>query len=242
MMIQTKHLITTALLSATVLGAGAAPIPFYTDSGFGQMSQPNANSWSLTNKTNSSVIFETFIDYTQLVADATDPIAIFEVGADGTGAGVALDGSEILFAAGSAANTGEARGAHGLSAGDLGVQIVAAYEIGAGTGTNELLSLYVNGKLIATDDAVTNNDWAGANASHLGVGDAFAVYENSSISAGNNVEATIDYPDQNTTITFAAYELGVGDNTLENILVPSPSAALAGLVGMGALIARRRRG
>ena len=206
---------------------GAAPISFYTRSGFGKMDPANANTWGGSDKTRTSVIFEVFIDYTATVAAATDPFTIFENGADAIGSGVAIDGANIIFAAGgtSIANTAAATGAHGLTAGQMGVQILAVLEFGGGTGTNELLSLYVNGKLVATADNPTGNDWAGVNDSNLGTSDAFNIFENVpslNPDAGNNQVFAGAYPDQTTTITFAAYELGVGDNSVENILV-SPS-------------------
>jgi hypothetical protein len=215
--------------------ASAAPMPFYTDStavsGFGPMATPNANLWGGSDKTRSSVIFEAFIDYTPAVAAVTDPITVFENGADAIGSGVAIHGDDIIFAAGgsSVANTAVAAGAHGLTAGQAGVQIVAALEFNAGAGAaNELLSLYVNGLQVATADHATGNDWAGVNTSNLGASDSFLIFEyvpsiNPNAGDGANGKYTGDYPDQTATITFAAYELGVGDNTVENILVSPPA-------------------
>lgn len=232
-----------AILAAPV--ANGAAIAFYTDSGFGVMDTPNANNWGLGNKTNSSVIFETFIDYTTTVAGATAPFSLFELGADAVGSGIAFDGPNIIFAAGggSIGNTAAATGAHGLVAGLTNVQIVGVLEFGAGTGgTNELLSLYVNGLLVATADNPTGNDWAGLNNSNLGTSDAFNIFEyvpSLNPGAQNNLVFAGDYPDQTTTITFAAYELGVGDNTVGNILVPEPGSLA--LLSLGGLVLMRRR-
>jgi hypothetical protein len=220
-------------LVLTSPSARAEPIAFYNDSDFGSMATPNANSWGGSNKTNTSVIFEVFIDFTSTVADATAPFTIFENGADAVGSGVAIDGEDIVFAAGgsSIANTAVATGAHGLTAGETNVQILAVLEFGGGTDTNELLSLYVNGTLIASADSATGNDWAGINTSNLGITDSFNIFEfvpSINPNAGNNANGVFagNFPDPDTTITFAAYELGVGDNTVENILVPSEEIRL----------------
>jgi len=206
--------------------------PFYTSAVFGPADPPNANDWSDGNKTNSSVIFEVFIDYTTVVAEATDPFTIFENGADAIGSGLAIDGEDIIFAAGGAsiATTATAIGLHGLTPGQTNVQLVAVLEFGAGTDDNELLSVYVNGELVASADGPTGNDWAGANGSNLGASDSFLIFEyvpsiNPNAGDGANGQYTLPYPDQSTIITFAAYELGVGDNTVENILaVPAPES------------------
>lgn len=235
------------VLSATPC-ANAAAIAFYTDSGIGVMTTANANNWGTSNKTNSSVIFEVFIDYTSTVADATSPFSLFELGADAVGSGIAISGSDIIFAmgGGSVANTATAIGPHGLTAGQTGVQILAALEINGGTGTNELLSLYVNGFLVATADSPTGNDWAGLNNSNLGSSDSFNIFEfvpSLNPNAGNNANGVFagTYPDPAATITFAAYELGVGDNTVANLLVPIPEPGSLTLLGLGGLLLVRRR-
>jgi hypothetical protein len=245
-----RHLSLTALATAALaLGTTAAPVAFYTDSGFGAFDTPNANSWGASNKTTTSAIFEVFIDFTQAADDATDPITLFELGADAIGSGITIDGDDILFAAGggSVANTGTVSGAHGLTAGDTNVQVVAVIQYGAGTLTNELLSLYVNGVQVgSTADVQAGTDWAGANTSNLGSSDSFQIFEyvpslNATPDDGSNGQYSGNYPTDGATIEFAAYELGVGDNTVANILVPEPtSLALLGLGGL--CVMRRRRG
>lgn len=197
------------------------------------MDPANANLWGDSNKTNSSVIFEVYIDYTQTVAEATAPFTLFENGADAVGSGVAISGENIIFAAGggSIANTAVATGAHGLVAGQTNVQILAVLEFSGGTDTNELLSLYVNGELVASADNPTGNDWAGVNNSNLGTSDSFNIFEfvpSLNPNAGNNANGVFAgaFPDTTTTISFAAYELGVGDNTVENLLASPPVGAL----------------
>lgn len=229
--------------------ADGAAVAFYTDSGFGPMDTPNANNWGPSNLTTTSVIFEVFIDYTSIVAAAESPFALFELGADAVGSGVAIDGSNILFAVGggSVANTTVAVGPHGLTAGQSGIQVLAALEFGGGTEENELLSLYVNGSLVATADGPTGNDWAGANNSNLGTPDSFTIFEyvpsiNPNAGDGANGQYTVNYPDTNTTITFAAYQLGVGDNTVGNILVPEPGSLALVAFGTMAMGLRRSRG
>ncbi len=245
-MINTKTLLGAASAIVLTAAASAAPIAFYTDSGFGAFDIPNANSWGGSNKTNSSVIFEVFIDFTADADNATTPITLFELGADAIGSGIAIDGDNILFAAGggSVANTGVAAGAHGLVAGDRNVQIVAALEYNAGTGgTNELLSLYVNGNLVAQSDVVAGTDWAGANNSNLGASDSFQIFEfvpSLNPNAGDGVNGIYagNYPTDGASISFAAYELGVGDNTIANIVIPEPTSLA--LICIGGLLALRR--
>lgn len=239
--------LTLATLAGIALSASSASAAsaFYTDSGFGTMNTANANNWGSSNKTTSSVMFETFIDFTTAVDDATDPFSLFELGADGIGSGIAIDGDDIIFAAGggSVANTAQATGLHGLTAGDYNVQILGVLEFGAGTGTNELLTLYVNGTLVATADNATGNDWAGANNSTLGGSDSFSIFEYTTLNPtpddGSNGIYAGDYPDQTTTITFASYELGVDGNTVANIAVPEPGSVA--LLGLGSIMFLRRR-
>jgi len=239
-----KKLLAFTLGSGFSLSAAdGAAVAFYTDSGFGSMG--NANSWGDNNKTTSDVIFEVTIDYTALVAAETNPFTLFENGADAIGSGIAIDGPDIIFAAGggSVGNTAAAIGSHGLTAGQTDVQVLGVIEFGGGTDTNELLSLYVNGSLVATADNPTGNDWAGANPANLGTSDAFNIFENvPALNPGglDNQVFAGPYPDQaNTTIELSVYELGVGDNTVENIVIPEPGSLM--LLGLGGLALLRRR-
>ncbi len=212
---------------------------------FGPFFPPNANEWNedgLGNPTNTSVIFEVFIDFTQTVDDATDPFTIFELGADAIGSGVAINGDDIVFAAGgmSVANTGTVIAPHGLTAGDLGVQIVAVLEYNAGSddgfgNLNELLSLYINGSQVGTADTPAGSDWAGVNNSNLGIPDSFQIFEyvpsiNPDAGSGANGMFAGAFPDQSTNILFKAYRVSelLPDNSLANILVPTDDEFLLG--------------
>lgn len=130
-------------------------------------------------------------------------------------------------------------GNHGLSSPTIGVQIVTVFEIGAGTGTDELLSIHVNGTLVAQGDADTGNDWAGGEnpGSGLGTWDG-TIRSNGTATQGNPG----DYPE--TDIDFAIYQLasddGPADNTVANIVIPEPSTAILGAFGALLLLRRRR--
>jgi len=229
-----------ALLMAVAAPAVfGAPVQYYTASGVGGMGSNNAGIWGNVDNTNKSAAHEVFIDYTSLVANETNPIILWEAGGSGTGSALVLNNGQLHFFT-SNSNSFVVSGNHGLTVGQTGVQIVTAFELGAGTGDNELVSLYVNGNLIGTGDFATNNDWAGGESgSELGAEAGTQRYSGTGLFNPANV---VSYPE--TDIDFAAYLLassgGPADNTVANILVPEPgSFALLGLGGL--LVARRRR-
>ncbi|MFK7849505.1 MAG: PEP-CTERM sorting domain-containing protein [Akkermansiaceae bacterium] len=228
-------------LAAATTPVTAAAVAYYSSSGVGQLGNPQG--WSGVNYTGQSVAFELTIDFTTAVDNPTVPINLWEAGATGSGAALVLDGDQLHFFAGDSV-TDVVSGNHGLTATQNSVQIVSVYEVGAGPGTNELLSLYVNGVNIATGDFATANIWAGSDGGALGADSGNARYFTTGLFNQNNV---IDYPEAN--IDFSVYRLassgGNVDNTLANILVspaaPIPEPSSIALLGLGGLLALRRR-
>ncbi|MCH7227323.1 hypothetical protein [Haloferula sp. A504] len=227
----------TALLSFQ-LTAHAATVAHFTASGIQNMG--SADSFGGSNITTNSVAHELIFDFTAAVDSETNPINLWEAGGSGRGAALVLQGDDLYFFAGQN-NDDVVFGNHGLTSPTLGVQIVTVYEIGAGTGSNELLSIYVNGNLIGTADLETGNDWAGGENPGSGLGriENTVRYNGSSLVNQSNV---VVYPE--TNIDFAVYRLasdgGPAGNTVANILVPEPSVALLGACGTLLLLRRRR--
>lgn len=226
-------------LACAPLSQGAVSA-FYSATGVGGMGGNNAGTWGGSDFTTFSSAFEVTIDYTATVAGESNPIILWEAGGSGVGSALVLDGTQLHYFAGNG-NDDVVSGIHGLSATVTTVQIVTAFEIGAGTGTNELLSIYVNGVSVASGDADTSNDWSGGeNGSELGQESGTQRYSGTGLFTVANV---VSYPE--TNISFNAYGLasdgGPADNTLANILVPEPSSSILLMLGGGAFLLRRKK-
>ena len=226
--------------------ATAAPVAYVTQNSVGGMGNPQTwGGLSSPGKTGQSVAFELTFDFTSAIDGISGPLLLWEAGATGSGAALVIDDDNIHFMAGDGSDD-IVSGLHGLAGGADDVQIVSVFEIGAGAnGTDEKLSLYINGSLLDSTDRATANIWAGSDAGGLGIvqGGAGARYSNGSPPFDGG--AVANFPNNGTEISLNVYRLassgGDPDNTLANILVPEPSSlALLGLGGL--LAARRRRG
>lgn len=218
----------------------AAPIAYFSASGVQGLGNPQG--WGGVNNTGQSVAFELTFDFTTAVDAITDPIVLWEAGATGNGAALVLNNDEMHFFAGNS-NTDVVTGNHGLTALADDVQVVSVFDVNGG---NELLSLYVNGELIAGGAVDAASAWAGSDAGGLGLeqGAARTRYVGTSL-FDNAVSDISQFPNDGTDISLNVYRLassgGNADNTLDNILVPSPSALLMGAAGLGLCALRRRR-
>lgn len=243
-----KPLTTVLTCSAVAVGAmnaSAAPVSYFSASGPQNMGA--ATTWGANSNRDADNAFELTFDFTSAVANKTNPVLLWEAGGSGTGAALVLEGAELHWFAGNS-NDDVVSGLHGLSAGTLGVQIVTVFDIDGGTAGAELLSIYVNGTDITAGgaDANTANQWDGGEAySDLGtetIGSTYR-YNSTSLFASGSVVGYDSTGESN--ISFAAYQLASGggpaDNTLENILVPEPSALALVSLGMLGLMGRRRR-
>ena len=215
---------------------------FYSQTGAGATAPTNAEQWGGGNFTNFSSAFDLTFDYTAAVAAVSNPILLWEAGGSGTGSVLVLHGSQLHYFAGNSTDD-VVSGSHGLSAGMTDIQIVTAFQVDAGTGTNELLSIYVNGSLIVSGDVNTANDWSGGEAgSAVGQTSGTQRYVGTGLFTDSSV---VNYA--GPAISFDAYRLAPGngpadaDNTLANILVPEPSSSLLFMLGGATFFFRRRK-
>ena len=216
--------------------AQAATVAHFTASGIQDMG--GSSSFGSSDITTKSTAMEVVFDFTTTFDALTSPVVLWEAGGSGTGSALIIEGDQVFFYAGNGSDD-VISGNHGITSPTTGVQIVTVFEIGAGTGTDELLSIYVNGSLVAQGDANTSNDWAGGENPGSGLGSVYGTIRSNGTSQGSPV----DYPE--TNIDFAIYQLasdgGPADNTVANIVIPEPTAALLSAFGSLFLLRRRRR-
>lgn len=196
----------------------------------------NAETWGGSNFTTSSIIVDLRFDFTTTADNALDPdddFWLWEFGA-GVGSSLVLNGDNLQLASDGGASGGShfTSGAHGLSGGMINVQVVSVMDF-----ENNLLSIYVNGSLIAQDTTYDVGDWSGTDASVLaptGGGGGDQPDE-------GNIDA---YPSAaSANFTLDVYLLGDGSgntHTLESILIPEPSSALLCVLSSMFLLRRRR--
>ena len=235
-------------LLLSLLAAASAPgaaVAYFTASGPQNMG--STSGWGTNTERDSDTAFAVTFNYSTAVALETDPVLLWEAGGSGTGAALVLNGSQLHFFAGNS-NTDVVSGNHGLTAGTVGVQVVTVFDIDGGTGSNELLSIYVNGTDITGGgaDADTANAWDGGESfSDLGtkvIGSSYRYNSTGLFSSGS----VVGYDSTGETdIDFAVYQLasdgGPVDNTLPNILVPEPATSASfGLAAVLFLLRRRR--
>lgn len=224
-----------SLLASAALLTGSANAATII-SATGPTNLGNAQSWGGSDNTNSSIIVDLRFDFTTAADNATDPdddFWLWEFGA-GIGSSLVLNGDNLQLASDGGGSGGShfTSGAHGLSGGTTSIQVVSVMDF-----ENDLLSIYVNGGLIAQDTTYDVGDWAGTDASILaptggGGGD-------------QPDEGNVDgYPGAaSANFALDVYLLGDGTgntHTLDSILIPEPSAALLGSLGALTLLRRRR--
>ena len=249
---------------------------------FGEVGGATANPslWGDTDIRRKSAAFALYIDYDTTVANSAVPVHLFNLAGGGEnsariGSALVLEGSKLHFFVGDT-NANVVSGDHGLSPKDLStktnnnnVQILTTVRLGAGTGGNDLISIYADGTHVATADLDIgpDNEWSGPGASGLGRKQFSWRYQETQLfgntappgAAPNGNDVTIEYPHvgpgngipNNENISFFAFWLaedgGPAENTIDNILafdhtlhIPEPSVA-ALLLPAGLLFLSRRR-
>lgn len=229
-----------AVAASIALTAGSAnAAPYFSATTAGSMG--DATTWGdgtgLTDgdTTNDSVILEVFFDFTTAADAESGALLIWEAG-DTSGSSLTIKGDNLLLASRhSAFDTVYA--AHGLTAPQVGVQVVSVIDLGTDT-----MTLYVNGSPIGSDGK-TDNDWAGGNAAGLGTSLNYNEVGARPHSNYPDYGPISPYPDAaNANFSFNAYLLA--DNDVNDILVPavpSPASLTMGLAGLALIAGRRRR-
>lgn len=226
---------TAALAASLILSCSGAQAAAIISGSGANDNLGNAQGWGGSDFTTSSIIVDLRFDFTTTADNAVDPdddFWLWEFGA-GVGSSLVLNGDNLQLASdgGGSGSSHFTSGAHGLSGGATNVQVVSVMDF-----ENNLLSIYVNGSLIAQDNAYDVGDWAGTDASVLapsGGGGGDQPDE-------SNIDA---YPGAaGANFGLDVYLLGDGTgntHTLNSILIPEPSSVM--LIGFSSLLLLHRR-
>jgi hypothetical protein len=170
---------------------------------------------------------------------------LFETGGSGSGMGIFIFESNLVFRAQQAANDAQdAQVSLALGPGDLNNfhQVVATIDLDAAANANSI-SLYVNGALVGSDSGTgVINNFAGGDISGIGNlgGGSLSGFNNSTVAGMfNNFDGDIAllryYDDQ----VFNQAQVTQNYNVLLGI--PEPTSLALVVVGAGALLSCRRR-
>lgn len=233
----TKQALVALTLCLGLTAPAVHAASFY--SATGSQTLGNAETWGGINSTDDSVILEVFFDFTPTADAASGALLLWEAG-DTTGSSLTIKGNNLLLASRAGNDLEVVEAPHGLTSPEAGVQVVSVIDLDSNTKT-----LYVNGVEIGSGTQ-NQNDWAGGNPAGLGVSanlNEVGARPHSFYAGWGPISA---YPGAaNANMSFNAYLLA--DNDVNDILVggnviPSPTAAFAGLLGLAGLATRRRRG
>jgi len=228
-----------AALAMAVVSHSAQAALIKSGSGGNNFNLGNAQtSWGTIDHTQSSVIVELNFDFTADADAITDNIGLWEFGA-GTGSSLSISGDDLFLGSGSHSTVG----AHGLSSPTSAVQVVSLIDV-----DNDVLSIYVNGNLVASNNSFTSSDWAGTDASRIA--------PSSNLGGPDPGNPFAPYPDAgNANFSINVYTVndsadGAG-TALSDVLVsvadpapitPEPTTAALGVLGIAGLMLRRRHG
>ena len=178
---------------------------------------------------NEDVTIEMWFKPDNLTPIPSNGQILFEDGG-GTGLGLFVDGGQVV--ARKQPNAGAV--AESINAiADEFIQAVATFDASAG-----LLELYVNGQFIG-DATAAGNDWSGGDPAAVGTrGGA------NTGGLGNGQSSTESFDGQIAIFRVYRNQILTAQQVSDNfvaVTTPSPSAAFAGLMGLGGLCMRRRK-